>query len=310
VHAVAAVCPALPLQVRKLVLDMVLQTDMDVHFKLLKRFEDELAAAPDVSTWSSLEQRSLLFQMLVHLADLANPSRPWHLALTWAEWVVTEFLQQVRLGRDGCMRGTVRQSQTRPCLVLHADVWRCMARLCRCLQHQRLLLSSRSLLGSIYPYSAINFVCFLSSHMYCILTACCMSLCSSLLLQGRREASSGLAVSDMCNESKVCMPAAQLFFIERFMQPTLETFRPAAPSFYRLALPWLADTKAKWQAFKEGGVKLPHKDYPPLPPGSEAQLCAVLEGSSGCTCCGSYKQEQQQQQQHQLQQPGQLTQRQ
>lgn len=84
-----------PVQVRKLVLDMVLSTDMDVHFKLLKRFEDELAGAPDVSTWSGLEQRSLLFQMLVHLADLANPSRPWHLALTWAEWVVTEFLQQV-----------------------------------------------------------------------------------------------------------------------------------------------------------------------------------------------------------------------
>jgi hypothetical protein len=92
-------CAALPCpQVRKLVLDMVLSTDMDVHFKLLKRFEDELAGAPDVATWASLEQRSLLFQMLVHLADLANPSRPWHLALTWAEWVVTEFLQQVGHG--------------------------------------------------------------------------------------------------------------------------------------------------------------------------------------------------------------------
>jgi hypothetical protein len=80
---------------------MVLSTDMDVHFKLLKRFEDELAGAPDVATWASLEQRSLLFQMLVHLADLANPSRPWHMALTWAEWVVTEFLQQVGHSTEG-----------------------------------------------------------------------------------------------------------------------------------------------------------------------------------------------------------------
>lgn len=198
-------------QVRKLVLDMVLSTDMDVHFKLLKAFEDELASAPDVATWASLEQRSLLFQMLVHLADLANPSRPWHLALTWAEWVVTEFLQQ-----------------------------------------------------------------------------------------GRREASCGLAVSDMCNEAKVCMPAAQLFFIERFMLPTLEAFRPAAPAFYRLALPWLGDTRAKWEAFKAGGVKLPRTGYPALPPGGEAQLCAVLEGSSGCTCSASHAQGQAQEQQQQV----------
>jgi hypothetical protein len=98
----------------------------------------------------------------------------------------------------------------------------------------------------------------------------------------------------MCNEAKVCMPAAQLFFIERFMQPTLETFRPAAPSFYALALPWLADTKAKWEAFKDGGVKLPHTAYPQLPPGGEAQLCAVLQGSSGCTCCASPQLKQQQ----------------
>jgi len=83
-------------QVRKLVLDMVLSTDMDVHFALLKRYEDALKAEPDVRKWTSLDARSLVFQMLVHLADLANPSRPWPLALKWAEQVVTEFLSQVR----------------------------------------------------------------------------------------------------------------------------------------------------------------------------------------------------------------------
>lgn len=163
--------------VRKLVLEMVLSTDMDVHFALLKRFEDALAAAPDVRTWASVEQRSLLFQMLVHLADLANPSRPWPLALTWAEWVVTESIAQ-----------------------------------------------------------------------------------------GKREAAAGVAVSDMCNASKVCMPAAQLFFIERFMQPTLEVFRAAAPSFYAMALPWLRDTQSRWATFKAAGVKLPRQGYPQLPP--------------------------------------------
>jgi hypothetical protein len=37
----------------------------------------------------------LLLQMTVHLADLANPARPFNLASAWAERVVTEFLAQV-----------------------------------------------------------------------------------------------------------------------------------------------------------------------------------------------------------------------
>jgi hypothetical protein len=32
--------------------------------------------------------------VLVHLADLANPARPFPLAAAWAERVVAEFLQQ------------------------------------------------------------------------------------------------------------------------------------------------------------------------------------------------------------------------
>eukprot|EP00775_Hariotina_reticulata_P002156 gene2156-2474_t len=178
-------------QMRKLVLDMVLSTDMDVHFALLKRFDDAVSAVPDLTTWTSIEQRSLMFQILVHLADLANPSRPWHLALTWAEWVVTEFLGQ-----------------------------------------------------------------------------------------GAREAEAGIPVSDFCNKDKVCMPNAQLFFIERFMQPTLETFRPAAPAFYQLALPWLNDTKSKWQAFKAAGVRLPHEEYPTLPAPAAPLPPTAFEGHS------------------------------
>lgn len=106
-------------------------------------------------------------------------------------------------------------------------------------------------------------------------------------------------MTDPCNADKVCMPAAQLFFIERFMQPTLEAFRPAAPSFYRMALPWLADTKAKWLLFKEAGVKMPHQGYPALQPEAAAtdHLCPMLEGSPGCFCKGDDSQQEQQQEQ-------------
>lgn len=82
------------LQLRSLIVNMVLSTDMAVHFQLLGNFSSALDKEGDVSKW---QDRSLIFQMLVHLADLANPSRPFPFALKWAENVVTEFMEQVRL---------------------------------------------------------------------------------------------------------------------------------------------------------------------------------------------------------------------
>lgn len=73
--------------------DVVLTTDMAVHFDLLSRFKEQIAAQPDISEW---KDRTLLYQLLVHLADIANPSRPFHLARGWAERVIQEFCEQVR----------------------------------------------------------------------------------------------------------------------------------------------------------------------------------------------------------------------
>lgn len=260
-------CAVLACQMRKLVLEMVLSTDMDVHFALLKRFDDAVAAAPDVTAWTSLEQRSLLFQMVVHLADLANPSRPWHLALTWAEWVVTEFMAQVRHGHAHAQHPP---HSMHPC---------CNAALAGHAPHH------------------------CDSADRPLLRCCCLLLL--LCCQGEREASVGIPVSDMCNASKVCMPAAQLFFIERFMQPTLEAFRPAAPSFYALAMPWLADTKAKWGVFKAAGVMLPCQAYPalPPPPPGSSPLAAVLGDEPACCRSNNQQQPQQLQQSPPPQQP-------
>ncbi|GLC54408.1 hypothetical protein PLESTB_000860400 [Pleodorina starrii] len=69
-------------QIRKLMIETVLSTDMAVHFDLLNRFTSQVDAKPDLSEWTD---RTLLYQMLVHLADIANPSRPFHLARGWAE---------------------------------------------------------------------------------------------------------------------------------------------------------------------------------------------------------------------------------
>ncbi|KAG2498529.1 hypothetical protein HYH03_003779 [Edaphochlamys debaryana] len=77
--------------IRKLMIEVVLSTDMAVHFDLLSRFSTQVDAKPDLSEW---QDRTLLYAMLVHLADIANPSRPFHLARGWAERVIEEFCDQ------------------------------------------------------------------------------------------------------------------------------------------------------------------------------------------------------------------------
>ena len=78
---------------RALIVGMVLSTDMGLHFDLLGSFRaaGEREGGRPPGAWAD---RSLAFQLLVHLADLANPSRPFPLALRWAESVVAEFLAQ------------------------------------------------------------------------------------------------------------------------------------------------------------------------------------------------------------------------
>lgn len=81
------------------------------------------------------------------------------------------------------------------------------------------------------------------------------------------------------------MPAAQLFFIERFMAPTLQAFRTSAPSFFDMASAWLADTQAKWVTFKSAGVRFPHQGYPQLPAPSAAEQGKLWTTLCGNSCC-------------------------
>lgn len=96
---------------RKLMIDAVMATDMAIHFDLLKSFEAQLAARPDLNTW---EDRNLLYQMVIHIADIANPSRPFPLAKDWAERVIQEFCEQGDLEKENnlpispfCVRETM-----------------------------------------------------------------------------------------------------------------------------------------------------------------------------------------------------------
>lgn len=105
------------------------------------------------------------------------------------------------------------------------------------------------------------------------------------LLQGEKEVAAGIPISPPCNVSTVCMPAAQLFFIERFMAPTLEAFRSAAPSFYTLAAAWLADTQVCvwwwWPCIAWAPCAPLHGLTASLPPSASASLEAPTPPTAG-----------------------------
>eukprot|EP00877_Chromochloris_zofingiensis_P000698 jgi/Chrzof1/10629/Cz05g05230.t1 len=79
------------MQARRWIVGMVLSTDMAVHYELLNKYKAALSQEPDERAW---KERDLMYQMVVHIADLINTARPFNLALKWGELVTTEFLQQ------------------------------------------------------------------------------------------------------------------------------------------------------------------------------------------------------------------------
>ena len=79
---------------RKIVVDIVLKTDMAVHFTMLNSFTEYLDNyGANVEEWDE-EGRTLARAMIVHTADLTNVSRPTHLATQWGTRVVDEMWRQ------------------------------------------------------------------------------------------------------------------------------------------------------------------------------------------------------------------------
>lgn len=76
--------------IRSQMIDMVLATDNVNHFSHIAQLKNKFPAVREVKT----EDKSLLFQVLLHAADISNPSKPWELCVRWTELVITEFWQQ------------------------------------------------------------------------------------------------------------------------------------------------------------------------------------------------------------------------
>ena len=87
---------------RKLVMDMVLSTDMSKHFELLGRFKAKLASQGDGSEDcengfpdpDATEDRTSFLIMAIKAADISAQSKRWHLCHKWAHCIQEEFFRQ------------------------------------------------------------------------------------------------------------------------------------------------------------------------------------------------------------------------
>ncbi|XP_022087243.1 cAMP-specific 3',5'-cyclic phosphodiesterase 4C-like isoform X3 [Acanthaster planci] len=91
-------------QLRRLVIDMVLATDMSKHMSLLADLktmvESKKVAGSGVLLLDNYNDRMMVLKNLVHCADLGNPTRPLDIYRKWTERVMEEFFLQGDLERQ------------------------------------------------------------------------------------------------------------------------------------------------------------------------------------------------------------------
>ena len=83
-------------KVRSQIIDMVLSTDISQHFSTLSQFKNKFP----VSRGIVADDRNLCFQVLIHAADISNPSKPWSVCHRWTRLVMAEFWAQGDKERD------------------------------------------------------------------------------------------------------------------------------------------------------------------------------------------------------------------
>jgi len=89
--------------VRKLIIDMILHTDMSGHFSMVSKLEVFLEIHGDTpadlsgvadSLFLKPEDRLMMLGLILHAADVSNPMMSWEYCNKWTERVTKEFFDQ------------------------------------------------------------------------------------------------------------------------------------------------------------------------------------------------------------------------
>ncbi|KAL2911343.1 isocitrate dehydrogenase (NAD(+)) idh1 [Polyrhizophydium stewartii] len=81
-------------QMRSIIVEMVLATDLTQHFSLLTAFKKKVVTAGTFDPAGSQEDRLTLMQMLMKCADVSNPTKSWPLYKEWVSRITEEFFNQ------------------------------------------------------------------------------------------------------------------------------------------------------------------------------------------------------------------------
>jgi len=82
--------------VRERIIAMVLATDMSTHFTDISKLKGRLAADFNMKD----KDKNFTMEMLVHAADISNPSKHWEACHEWTARITQEFFEQGDQERD------------------------------------------------------------------------------------------------------------------------------------------------------------------------------------------------------------------
>lgn len=89
---------------RKMVIDMVLATDMSKHMQLLADLktmvESKKVTGNNIIMLESYDDRIQVLQNMIHCADLSNPTKPLDIYMRWTDRIMEEFWRQGDKERD------------------------------------------------------------------------------------------------------------------------------------------------------------------------------------------------------------------
>ncbi|KAM4880930.1 LOW QUALITY PROTEIN: dual specificity calcium/calmodulin-dependent 3',5'-cyclic nucleotide phosphodiesterase 1B [Sylvia borin] len=85
-------------ELRALVIEMVLATDMSCHFQQVKSMKTALQQLERLD-------KSKVLSLLLHAADISHPTKQWAVHSRWTKALMEEFFRQVGPGRAGGTRG-------------------------------------------------------------------------------------------------------------------------------------------------------------------------------------------------------------
>ena len=82
-------------EIRRLIIDLVLGTDMSRHFDFLNKFKNMNAINPRFGQeLMNDENRRIMLLMALKCADLSNPAKPFNLYMVWCSRIMEEFFCQ------------------------------------------------------------------------------------------------------------------------------------------------------------------------------------------------------------------------